>query len=142
MSTKEWLQRYLNAKKELNRLVQVLAEVRASQANIRAIEYSDMPRSPSVNSDLSAGIIKCEQMEEKIERKRQERIDLLHEVTAVIDQVGDVDQRTVLTLRYLHGAGWDRISGDMDKDRRTVLRIHGRALTSIEKILAESQIVT
>lgn len=142
MTAKEWLQRYLNAKKEINRLVQVLAEVRASQANIKAIEYSDMPRYPSVNSDLSAGIIKCEQMEEKIERKRQEQIDILHEVTAVIDQISDVDQRTVLTLRYLHGAGWNRISGDMDKDCRTVLRIHGRALENVRKILAELQIVT
>lgn len=142
MSTKEWLQRYMNAKKELNRLIQVLVETRASMSNIRAIEYSDMPKAPSVNTDLSASMVKIEQMEERIERKRQEQIDILNEVTAVIGQVSDVDQRTVLTLRYLHGAGWNRISGDMDIPRRTVLRIHGRALISIEKILAELQIGT
>lgn len=142
MTAKEWLQRYLNAKKELNRLTQVLAEVRASQSGIRAMEYSDMPRSPSANSDLSAGVIKCEQMEEKVERKRQEQIDILYEVTAVIDQIGDTNQRTVLTLRYIRGSGWSRISADIDMPRRTMLRIHGAALKSVEKILAELQIGT
>lgn len=142
MTAKEWLQRYLNAKKELNRLVQVLAEVRASQSGIRAMEYSDMPRSPSANSDLSAGVIKCEQMEEKIERKRQEQIDILREVTAVIDQIGGADQRTVLTLRYINGFGWSRISAQMGVSRRLVLYTHGSALASVEKILHEFHICT
>lgn len=142
MTAKEWLQRYQNAKKELNRLTQLLAETRANMSNIRAIEYSGMPKATSVNTDLSASMVKIEQMEERIERKQQEQIDILNEIMVVIDQVGDADQRTVLTLRYIHGAGWARISGDMDKDRSTTLRIHGKALENVRKILEYLQIDT
>ena len=56
-------------------------------------------------------------------------LQLRDEIQSVIDQVENMDERLVLTYRYLKGYTWMRIGDELAADERTIRRWHDRALS-------------
>ena len=54
-------------------------------------------------------------------------------------QIPDIDQRALLTARYVHGDSFHRIQVQMGISERKVFRLHAAALTEAEKILKKTQ---
>ena len=54
-----------------------------------------------------------------------------------IDLIPDVDQATVLYKRYFEFKKWEQIACEMSFTYRWVLKLHGRALQSLDLILKE-----
>lgn len=61
--------------------------------------------------------------------------DISGEILHVICAVEDGKERTVLIERYLNFFTWERIAVSMGYSWRQVVRIHGKALLSVKKIL-------
>ena len=59
------------------------------------------------------------------------------EVAEEISKLHDVGQEMVLTRRYIDGMSWDQVAGALDMKMRTVQKLHGHALPSMEQILLD-----
>ena len=60
---------------------------------------------------------------------------LKDEVTAKINLIQNTDERLVLEFRHTLSKSWGDISEQLDLSERQVLRIYGKALKSMTKIL-------
>ena len=59
-------------------------------------------------------------------------LKLKDEIQSVIDQVENMDERLILTYRYLKNYTWMRIGDELSADERTIRRWHSRALSHVK----------
>lgn len=71
------------------------------------------------------------EMEQKISTELSQLILLKQEILMVLSKVNDVDERLVLTYRYLKNMSWSEISIELGVSDRTIRRWHERALTHV-----------
>ena len=77
--------------------------------------------------------------EDKVKRELDLLLRLKAEMQEVISEVPSLDERLVLTYRYIKNYSWSRIGDELFVDERTVRRWHDRALSHV--ILPENPIV-
>ena len=69
------------------------------------------------------------------EQKVNEELDLLlklkNEIQGAIAEVENMDERLVLTYRYIKNYTWARIGDELYADERTIRRWHNRALAHV-----------
>lgn len=128
---KQWLNRYRDASMAVKRLEAQLAEVRANMDGVRAIQYSDMPKSQSVSGDLSDVVALVTEMEADIATRKAQAITTMREVMEVIEHVPSERQRSVLSQRYINQMEWEDIAASYPYDRSWVFRVHGAALLNV-----------
>ncbi len=83
--------------------------------------------------DIAAKIV---DLEAEINRTVDELVDKTREISAVIDQIQNSDQLSVLYKRYFQFETWEQIACDMHMTYRNVCYVHGRALQKVAQILA------
>lgn len=71
------------------------------------------------------------EMEQKIFTELSQLIHLKQEILMVLSEIDDVDERLVLTYRYLRNMSWTEISEELGVSDRTIRRWHERALTHV-----------
>jgi DNA-directed RNA polymerase specialized sigma subunit len=76
-------------------------------------------------------IYKIMEQEEKVNHELDLLLELKKEISGVINDVDSMDERLVLTYRYLKNYTWSRIGDEMHADERTVRRWHDRALAHV-----------
>ena len=74
-----------------------------------------------------------------VEKRRLNLI--MAEVAEEISKLRDVGQEMVLTRRYIDGLTWDQVAVVLDMRMRTVQKLHGHALPSLEKILLDDALI-
>lgn len=62
-------------------------------------------------------------------------LDQLAEIEAVIQRVDDSRMQRILHMRYVEGIFWADIASELGIDCRWTLRLHGKALEKVEKII-------
>lgn len=83
-----------------------------------------------------------DQQRRALERLAQAKADceaVLGEILEVIALIPDIDQRALLTARYVHGDSFRCIQLQMGRSERNVFRLHDAALAEAEKILQKMQ---
>ena len=91
---------------------------------------------PSVSRDIhkhESLIVRIMDMKTALEEEINEFLSVKERVKRSINEVPDVDERTVLLLRYISFMRWEQIAVEMDYSVRHVQRLHGRALSVISK---------
>lgn len=71
------------------------------------------------------------EMQEELDEKLSLLLALKAELTEVIDGVENMDERLVLTYRYLKNYTWSHIGDILCADERTVRRWHSLALAHV-----------
>ena len=71
------------------------------------------------------------EMEQKISAELSQLIRLKQEILMVLAKVEDVDERLILTYRYLRNMSWTEIGEELGVSDRTIRRWHERALTHV-----------
>lgn len=82
----------------------------------------------SVAKDLSAYIVKKNELVEKMIQARYRRLSIYSEIFQAIEEVPDERERKVLTLRYIKCLKWEEIAVEMHVEWAQVHRIHAQAL--------------
>lgn len=84
---------------------------------------------------------RIEAIDRKMDAYREQIVDMKETAEDLIESVEDSRQRMVLRARYLSKRwdSWEYLARKMHYDRRTVLRIHGRALESFRRAAAEKR---
>lgn len=124
---KEYLNSYLESKRDLARLEEQLQEIRSNEASPSGKHTDGQPRAHRV-TDLSDYHVKLEQMEQQVEEAKLKKIQRLDRVRKDIEGMKDSREKTVLTYRYIRGYPWEKIAETMRYDISWVFRVHERAV--------------
>ena len=125
MMAKEYLKRAIRIEREIDSLLEHLAELR-SMATKATATVTDMPGSPTRDSS------KMEDAILKIDARVNELVDVKREIELAINHVTDDECRQVLRLRYLAFKSWDDVAACMRYNVRQVYRIHAEALKKFQ----------
>ena len=90
-------------------------------------------------SSMQDTIVKIMEAEEELNRKIDELVTVIKEITDVIDRIPDVTLRLILENRYLLFHTWEEIAIDMNYARRWTQEKHREALDAVQRILDERE---
>jgi len=134
MTAKEYLLRYRDAYRETQDIELRIAQLRLKYALPSAIQYSDMPAAHNSNRDLSDYMVKLDELTDHLVSQYCRCMGIEGDILKRIDRMEDQLEREVLRYRYTHITDkgklmpWEEVASRMHYVRKTVERIHGRAL--------------
>lgn len=134
MTAKEYLLRYRDAYREAKNIELRITQLRLKYALPSAIQYSDMPAVHNSNHDLSDYMVKLDELNGHLVSQYCRCMGIEGDVMRRIDRMQKQEERQVLLLRYtnLTRTGrlmpWEKIAERMHYSRKSIDRIHGRAL--------------
>lgn len=143
---KEWLLRYLYAKRRVNLVNEILSELCAVGAS--AITYDDMPKGSPTPHGLEVHAIRLESQYEAVRKAEAYRDQVFTELVDAINQLTDDTQKIVMTHRYINiqrtayeqahkqeGTRlltWDEIAERTGYSIDRVTHVHGEALANLQ----------
>ena len=84
---------------------------------------------------MAEEIVRAMELEDQILEQERIAAAVLKEVLTAIEAVPDEMQKTVLTLRYVEGLDWFKISEAINYEISNTYILHGRALWTVKKWL-------
>lgn len=138
MTPKQYLNQYRRAYTVVRLAASRLEQAEHDAAGIRAIIYSDMPKSHNVERDLSDAMIKIEELANQYREAVKENTAIMAEVSATILAVPDETQMRLLWLRYIDGVRNEHdLASAIGYEVRWMWELHGRGLNAVGRILKE-----
>lgn len=135
MTDKELSQRakeYFAQIRKTDRLIQRLTDtVNTLRSGLTSQSYElkpDKVQTSGAKDTLGETIVKIVALEDDINARIDELIDLKGDALNRISNVSDKDQQNILIARYVSGEKWERIAVDLNFSIAQVYRIHGAAL--------------
>lgn len=131
MTVKEYLGQAYRIDQRINCKMEQVASLRALATKATAT-LSNLPRGNTYKSrdDIIAKII---DFEHEINNEIESLVGLKQELTEVIQNVPNAEQRMLLELRYLCFKPWEQIAFEMGYGIDNVFKIHKKALQSIKQ---------
>lgn len=133
MTPKQYLHQYRRALWRIELAKREIERARDRASGVRAILYSDMPKSQNVERDLSDAIVIIENATERYKQVLTAQTALIAEVAAVIYNVQDKDQSKILWLRYVEGWRFPEIAEHLHITERWMYTLHGRGLEDVRR---------
>lgn len=140
MTEKELCQRakdYFSQIQKTDRLIQRLTDtVDTLRSSLISQNYKLKPdkiQTSGAKDTLGETIVKIVALEDDINARINELVDLKGDALNRISNVSDKDQQNILIARYVSGEKWERIAVDLNFSMRQVHRIHGSALIDFAK---------
>lgn len=138
MTPKQYLNQYRRAYTVVRLAASRLEQAEHDAAGIRAIIYSDMPKSHNAERDLSDAMIKIEELANQYRDAVKENTAIMAEVSATILAVPDETQMRLLWLRYIDGVRNEHdLANAIGYEVRWMWELHGRGLNAVGRILKE-----
>lgn len=133
MTSKEYLNQAYRLEQRIRLHKERLDELRdlAGSPGSPGFEAHYNPNKPT-EAPFVKTLHKILELEEKVNAELQLLLKLQAEIQETIDALYDVDERLVLTYRYLKNMSWSQIGDRLYVDERTVRRWHNRALSHIK----------
>lgn len=139
-TAKEFLQQVRRCDIHINSLLEEKAQMEALAAKVTS-SWGGEHVSGSGNQDkLGDTIAKIIDLERKIDSAVDKFVDKKAEVRAVIEKVKNPDHLELLLKVYIHYETLEKVACEMGYTYRNACYIHGRALQTVEAILAERQV--
>ena len=131
MTAKEYLSRYLVAKREIDILLDQRQQLWEMMTKVTPTLQADRVQGgkPGKTEEIRA---MYSDLENEIFERYKKMADLMLEVKHAIYGVQNDAQRRVLEYRYINGMTFEKIAVKTDYSWRQVCRIHGKALQKIK----------
>lgn len=130
MTAKEFLRRVRGIDRRIDEAQERAERIRARLEAGRMSRVTGMPRGGV--SDWTRTADRLIELEQRVNAQIREMVRWKLAAIDAIDQVDEARLRVVLELYYLDGYTWDEVSRLIGKDKRWVLRLHGKALQRIK----------
>lgn len=125
---KKTLQQYVYLNKEIEKLITDKEEIINS---IGAVKPSDgMPHGTGTGDPVGNLISKMEKLEQKINLKIDQLVDLRDKIEDVIGRLEPKDS-LLMRLRYIDGKRWEQVAVEMNYNYRHIIKKHGVILKKI-----------
>lgn len=136
-----WLNRAFRAKHAIGALESVRNEKR-SMAALCGMDYENdgSTNGSGENRQEQKNINLCE-IDHKIDQARKKLIRIYSEIETVINNVEDIELRTVLTYHYLSYMTWETVAEKMNCSVRTVKYKHKKALDKVCIVLHPASVI-
>lgn len=135
MTDKELSQRakdYFAQIRKTDRLIQRLTDtVNTLRSGLTSQSYElkpDKVQTSGAKDTLGETIVKIMSLEDDINARIDELVDMKQEAFNRIGNVSDKDQQNILIARYVNGEKWEKITVELSFSIAQVYRIHGAAL--------------
>ena len=137
MNAKQYLRQAYRIDQLIRSNKKEIEELRELSTCISGIDTSKEVVQTSKSGDASYVKIieRIDELEKLIKSDIDKLLNLKIEIRNIIDSVPDSEERLLLHYRYLHFMNWEEICESMYVSERTIHRIHGRALNSVDGIL-------
>lgn len=131
MTAKQFLNRARRIDREISQLIELKQHTRDRLTNITQTLTADIVSgSPDPHK-----FDKLAELENDINDKIDELVEVKREIFLVIQQVPSRTHRLVLMSYYLDMNTWEQTAVNMNYSWRQTMRIHGLALVEVEKLL-------
>lgn len=133
MSTKEYLNQAYRLEQRIRLHKERLEELRELSGSVGSPGFEEH-FNPNRNTEAPfiKTLYKIMELEEKVNNELSDLLKLQVEIQGVIDALPDMDERLVLTYRYLKNMSWSQIGDKLYVDERTVRRWHNKALAHVK----------
>jgi DNA-directed RNA polymerase specialized sigma subunit len=133
LSAKEYLSQAFRIDQRINAKLEQVENLRCRSTKTTAT-LSDTSVMYTRDAHSADGIIvKLIDLENEINADIDRLVDLKRDIYEVFRSIHDPELQLLLELRYLCYKNWSEISVALDLDDRYVYKLHGRALTEVEK---------
>lgn len=123
---KQYLQRYIIAKRNIALLTAQIDELQQIQTNPTVL-LDGMPKGNQI-SDLSNYMAKMDMLLRELEAEREIQMIKYQEIRNAIKNMENDTEQEILTRRYILGQSWEKIAIEMRYSQGHILKIHGKAL--------------
>lgn len=103
----------------------------ASDVGSPGLEEHYNPNHPT-DAPFTKTLERIWEKEQEVNEELNRLIQLRDEIKQVIDRVENVDERLILTYRYLKNCSWNQISEELCVSDRTIRRWYNSALSHVE----------
>ena len=132
MTAKEFLSEAYHVDQRINSKLELVQSLR-DMATKATSTLSDAPRSSSPNAHRMEDIIvKMIDLENEINADIDALVDLKRNIMLAIEEVKNVDYRTLLEQRYLCFKSWAEIAENLRYSKDHVFTLHRKALSAIK----------
>lgn len=126
---KEYLNKYKRATRKLESLKLQQEGIKATIQDI-SVSYSDMPTTHK-KTDLSDDVVKLEGIQKKIQKQKEDMVNIRIDIEKSIMRLSNGDECLVLYYRYIHFETWEKICTLIDYEWAQMHRLHAKALRHI-----------
>lgn len=136
MNAKEYLSQAVWLDKRIDSKLEQLESLKSLAMKVNTdITQERVSGGPNSKSPMENVMVKVIDLEYEINKDIDNLVDLKKEIMETINKLSDLNYQLLLEMRYINGKCWDDVATSMGYDRRWILRLHGRALKEIEKII-------
>lgn len=131
MTAKQYLNRARRIDKEIDALLRLVQTTRESLESVTQ-NYDADGSQATKNPHKFDRLVELEVL---VDSKVDELIDLKAEILGTISKLADNRQRIILTEYYLEMKTWEQVAVDMNYSFQHTMRMHGYALTEVDKVI-------
>lgn len=135
MEAKQFLKQYQDTLTDIRNLESQKQELKSLATGITVSTDGERVQSSGRKDRMAELAVKIADAEREIAEQRVQAFHKLREIEEVIKQVPYERQRIVLHMRYVERRPWETIAEKLEITLRTVYRLHGRSLDSVQKTL-------
>lgn len=117
----------------IQRLTDTVHTLRSSLTSIGCELKPDKVQTSGSQDTLGETIVKIMSLEEDINTRIDELVNIKKEAFNMISKVPDLDQQNVLVGRYIQLKKWEDLAAEFEYTTQWLFEIHGRALLAFAK---------
>lgn len=144
MTEKELCQRakdYFSQIRKTDRLIQRLTDtVNTLRSGLTSQSYElkpDKVQTSGAKDTLGETIVKIMSLEEDINARIDELVDMKQEAFTMINRIPDLDQQNILIGRYIQLKKWEDIALELNFSIQWVYELHGKGLLAFSQMNSE-----
>lgn len=134
-TAKDYLTQISKTDRLIKRLQDTVSGLRSSLISQNYALKQDIVQTSGPTNTLESTMSKVLELEEVIDSQIDDLLTSKKEATDLFEKVADLDQRNILTARYIQGKRWFVIADEVNYSISHVYKIHGQALLTFGKIL-------
>lgn len=123
--------------RKTDRLIQRLTDtVNTLRSGLTSQSYElkpDKVQTSGAKDTLGETIVKIMSLEDDINARIDELVDMKQEAFTMINRIPDLDQQNILIGRYIQLKKWEVLAAEFDYTTQWLFEIHGKALLAFAK---------
>ena len=133
---KAYLSRYTSPQAKCRALEIAIESLRERAESITiAMNPDKVQSSPKIHDPIAEAAAAIADNERLYAQYTAESMQVLREITEIIQRVSDDRLQTLLILRYVDGLTWEAIADEMAYEVRQIYRLHGTALQMMRDVI-------